>query len=131
MEHATTNDSGNGEERIFQCTTDGAHKFWRVRVQENVQTVWFGRIGTAGQIQTKTFDDPATARATTERLIAQKLAKGYVAVTAQVASATPPRPRRANTQLLFDFDELCAEPAFPVGMPAAAPPQPPALSLDL
>jgi predicted DNA-binding WGR domain protein len=40
--------------------------------------VRFGRLGTAGQSQTKSFDDDASARLEAETLIAQKLKKGYV-----------------------------------------------------
>ena len=38
----------------------------------------FGRIGTAGQSQTKTFADEAKAKREAENLIAEKLKKGYV-----------------------------------------------------
>jgi predicted DNA-binding WGR domain protein len=42
-------------------------------------TVRFGRLGTVGQSQTKTFADEATAKREAERLVAEKLRKGYVA----------------------------------------------------
>jgi predicted DNA-binding WGR domain protein len=40
--------------------------------------VRFGRLGTAGQSQTKTFADEAKAKRETESLIAEKVKKGYV-----------------------------------------------------
>ncbi|MGN6385305.1 MAG: WGR domain-containing protein [Verrucomicrobiota bacterium] len=38
----------------------------------------FGRIGTAGQEQTKTFPDDSTADRELNRLIAEKVKKGYI-----------------------------------------------------
>jgi predicted DNA-binding WGR domain protein len=40
--------------------------------------VRFGRIGTPGQSQTKTFADDEAAKREAESLAAQKLKKGYV-----------------------------------------------------
>lgn len=92
-------------ERCFHCTSNGAYKFWQVSVAETVQTVRYGRIGTTGQVATKTFDSSDTAHTATERLIAQKLAKGYVAVTSQEAAlALPKRPAFSEHQLLLSFD---------------------------
>jgi len=39
--------------------------------------VRFGRIGTAGQTQSKTFADAARARREADQLIGEKLKKGY------------------------------------------------------
>lgn len=39
--------------------------------------VQFGRIGTAGQASTKTFPDEAAAAKFAEKMIREKLAKGY------------------------------------------------------
>lgn len=120
----------SGTEHVFHCTEDGAYKFWRVRVEAGVQTVCYGRIGTPGQTLSKTFDSPDAARAVTERLIAQKLAKGYHAVTPQEAAvAPPPRPRTVpEHQLLLPFDAPAAAPVPPVA--PVAPPPPPTLALD-
>ncbi len=63
--------------RHFTCTEDGSSKFWEVIVKENELTIRFGRIGTNGQTQTKTFTTPDAARREQEKLIRSKLAKGY------------------------------------------------------
>jgi predicted DNA-binding WGR domain protein len=42
--------------------------------------VRFGRIGTAGQSQTKSFADEARAKREAGNLIAEKVKKGYVEV---------------------------------------------------
>ncbi|MBI2932052.1 MAG: WGR domain-containing protein [Planctomycetes bacterium] len=44
-------------------------------------TVRFGKIGTKGQMQTKSFASPGDARAAADKLIAEKLRKGYREVT--------------------------------------------------
>jgi predicted DNA-binding WGR domain protein len=43
-----------------------------------VFTVRFGRIGGSGQSQSKSFADSAQARREAEKLIAEKIRKGYV-----------------------------------------------------
>jgi predicted DNA-binding WGR domain protein len=55
-------------------------KFWEVSTTGPEVTVRFGRIGTAGQTQVKSFADAAAAGRHAERLIGEKLRKGYVAV---------------------------------------------------
>jgi predicted DNA-binding WGR domain protein len=42
--------------------------------------VQFGRIGTAGQTQTKTFSSADAAQKAADKLIAEKTGKGYVEV---------------------------------------------------
>ncbi len=63
--------------RYFECTEKGSSKFWEVAVTGKDQVVRFGRIGSAGQVLTKTFPDPAAADRDTERMIQEKLRKGY------------------------------------------------------
>jgi predicted DNA-binding WGR domain protein len=117
-------------ERIFLCTEGEASKFWRVRVERTVQTVRYGRIGTEGHELTKTLEGPVAARKATQKLIAEKLGKGYREVSEQEATAAhdaaradmgettmttssaPRRPRRAGKpqnalgqQLLLSFGE--------------------------
>jgi predicted DNA-binding WGR domain protein len=95
-------------EQIFHCTSNDAYKFWRVMVTGNVQTVCYGRIGTAGHTQDKTFATPEEAQAATARLIAQKRAKGYYPVTeTEAADVRPRRPvKRSTEQLLLSFEEI-------------------------
>jgi predicted DNA-binding WGR domain protein len=64
--------------RRFEFTGGSSQKFWEVSVSGNSFTVRFGRIGTAGQSQTKTFADEAKAKREAENLIAEKVKKGYV-----------------------------------------------------
>lgn len=54
------------------------HKFYEVLVEDTQVTIRFGRIGTAGQVQIKDFDDAEEALAEAGRKIAEKTRKGYV-----------------------------------------------------
>jgi DNA ligase-1 len=64
--------------RHFEFVEGNSSKFWEVSVSGNDVTVRFGRIGTQGQTQTKTFDDPAAAQKHADKLIGAKTKKGYV-----------------------------------------------------
>jgi predicted DNA-binding WGR domain protein/very-short-patch-repair endonuclease len=64
--------------RRFELVGGSSRKFWEVAVDGCAVVVHFGRIGTAGQTQQKLFSDPTTASRTAERLVREKLAKGYV-----------------------------------------------------
>ena len=64
--------------RRFEFVGGSSRKFWEIAVAGSAVTVRFGRIGAAGQTQQKLFADAATASRTAERLVREKLAKGYV-----------------------------------------------------
>ncbi len=57
-------------------------KFWQVTVADGCVAVRYGRIGTEGQRQAKSFDNATQAMRHAEGLIRQKLAKGYTASAA-------------------------------------------------
>jgi predicted DNA-binding WGR domain protein len=63
--------------RYFEFVGGNSAKFWEIGTSGNEVTVRFGRIGTEGQTQVKTLADAAAATKHAEKLIAQKLAKGY------------------------------------------------------
>jgi predicted DNA-binding WGR domain protein len=54
-----------------------SRKFWEIAVSGTSFTVRFGRIGAAGQSQTKTFAQEPAAQREAQALIAEKLKKGY------------------------------------------------------
>jgi predicted DNA-binding WGR domain protein len=64
--------------RRFEFVEGSSSKFYEVAVASTSVRVTFGRIGTAGQTQTKQFADAAEAQKHAEKQIAQKLKKGYV-----------------------------------------------------
>ena len=53
-------------------------KFWNIVLEGNSHTVNYGRTGTDGQTKTKEFDDAQKAQASFEKLVKQKIGKGYV-----------------------------------------------------
>ena len=63
--------------RHFEYVGGSSRKFWEISISGNSSTVRFGRLGTAGQSQTKSFTDESSAKREAEKLIAEKLRKGY------------------------------------------------------
>jgi len=66
--------------RRFEFVEGSSDKFWEVAVNGNEVVVRFGRNGTSGQTETKTFPDAATANQHAEKKIAEKVKKGYAEV---------------------------------------------------
>jgi len=64
--------------RKFTYSDAKSHKFWHIELSGSSFTVTYGRQGTAGTSQTKTFPDAATARKEHDKLVAEKVKKGYV-----------------------------------------------------
>ena len=63
--------------RRFEFVGGSSDKFWELTVRGNEVIVRFGRIGTGGQTQTKSFPDGATAARHAEKLVRAKTKKGY------------------------------------------------------
>jgi predicted DNA-binding WGR domain protein/very-short-patch-repair endonuclease len=63
--------------RYFEFAEERSSKFWEVTVSGNTLSVRFGRIGTAGQTQEKTFATETEAQKAAEQLASSKLKKGY------------------------------------------------------
>lgn len=61
----------------FIFTDAASNKFWEAGIQENKLIVRFGRIGTKGQVQVKTFGDAEKAMAEKQKTIKEKIGKGY------------------------------------------------------
>jgi cell wall assembly regulator SMI1/predicted DNA-binding WGR domain protein len=83
--------------RRFEFKSKKSNKFWQISRQGNAHTVSFGRIGAAGQQQTKTFSTPELAAHDEERLVHEKLAKGYREVTPGAAgkgASGSPKPAK-------------------------------------
>ncbi|MGC3959997.1 MAG: WGR domain-containing protein [Verrucomicrobiota bacterium] len=69
-----------GTTRRFEFVGGPSQKFWEISVSGISFTVRFGRIGTAGQSQTKNFPDEAKTKREAENLIAEKVKKGYAEI---------------------------------------------------
>jgi DNA ligase-1 len=66
--------------RYFEYTDDKSAKFWEIAIAGDDVTVRFGRMGTAGQSQMKTFGDNAAAQRHADKLIREKTDKGYIEI---------------------------------------------------
>lgn len=64
--------------RLFEYQDDKSAKFWEVTTAGATVTVRYGKIGTAGQSQTKELADAAAAAKHVAKLVAEKTGKGYV-----------------------------------------------------
>jgi uncharacterized protein (TIGR02996 family) len=73
--------------RSFQYSDAKSHKFWNIDVSGKSFTVTYGKVGSAGQSQTKTFPTPEKAQAEADKLIREKTGKGYVETTPKAASS--------------------------------------------
>lgn len=62
----------------LQRKSKSASKFWQIEVSGKKMTVTYGPIGAQGQNKEKSFARPEQATAEAEKLIGQKLKKGYV-----------------------------------------------------
>jgi uncharacterized protein (TIGR02996 family) len=96
--------------RTFEYRDAKSAKFWSIDLEGKTFTVTFGRIGTAGQTQTKTFPDESKAIKEHDKLIAEKLAKGYAE---KAPAAEPPATQKALEQALAeDPDDRAAHAAY-------------------
>lgn len=107
------------EPRRFEFTEGSSKKFWEVRLDGTALLVRFGRIGTEGQTQKKAFAHVADAADAAEKLIEQKMRKGYFEVTGGYAPVdtaapafdfaalgiTPPPGKRITTATTDTFEE--------------------------
>ncbi len=64
--------------RHFIYQDEKSHKFWAVEQQGNELHISWGKVGTNGQNQVKSFADAAAAEKAELKLIAEKVKKGYV-----------------------------------------------------
>jgi predicted DNA-binding WGR domain protein len=76
--------------RRFEFSEGTSNKFWIIERSGSTNTVTFGRIGTAGQVQTKDHGTEDEASKAYQKLIDEKLRKGYIEVTAGSVAQTPP-----------------------------------------
>ncbi len=81
--------------RRFELVDGKSSKFWEVDTEGKDVIVRFGKIGTNGQTQTKSFPTPEKAKTEHHNLVKEKTRKGYSEVTTssdrdeETPSATP------------------------------------------
>lgn len=97
--------------RTFVFTDAKSNKFWNIDLQGSRFTVQFGKVGTKGQTQVKDFPDARQARKAHDKLVAEKLGKGYVE-TGAAAPAAPPLQQSLEAALAENPDDLAAHSAY-------------------
>lgn len=74
--------------RRFELSEGTSNKFWEIVLDGKKFAVRFGRIGTNGQQQAKSFPTAAKAKAEHDKLVTEKLGKGY----REIANGHAPAP---------------------------------------
>lgn len=64
--------------RYFEFSEGTSNKFWEVELSGNSVTTRWGRIGSDGQSKTKEFADSVKAKAEYDKLVGEKVRKGYI-----------------------------------------------------
>src|SRR5579863_1220027 len=111
--------------RSFELIDGKSDKFWTITLDREQYTVQFGRRGTAGQTQTKGIGSLDGAREAFDKLVAEKLKKGYKEVGtglngSGVADARSPAPAPG-----VDEGALSATPPKPAASPPPEGPEAP------
>jgi len=94
--------------RTFQYSDAKSHKFWNIEVSGGSFTVTYGKVGAAGQTQTKKFASADKAQAEAEKLIQEKLKKGYVETTPRATSSVAEALEKALAADPHDLTAACA-----------------------
>jgi predicted DNA-binding WGR domain protein len=84
-------------ERSLRYTDGTSDKFWMIQLEGSNHTVQFGRYGTTGQVQTKEFPTEAAALKSYEKLVAEKLKKGYIETGSEVSDAVKQKEPKPQT----------------------------------
>src|SRR5262245_51091428 len=89
-------------------TFQQGNKFWNIEVTDNYYTVRFGKVGSTGQKQRKTFGTAAEAEADVDRLIKEKLKQGFVETTPTATVSEEGAFQKALVENADDHAGWCA-----------------------
>jgi uncharacterized protein (TIGR02996 family) len=98
--------------RTFVFTDDKSNKFWNIELKGASFIVTFGKVGSMGQTQTKEFPDAASARQAHDKLVTEKLGKGYVETTVKAKGPPSALQQSLEEALVEDPDDLAAHHAY-------------------
>jgi len=88
-------------------------KFWQIEALNNTYIVTYGRNGTSGTSQSKTFDDEQQCLLAAEKLLNEKIKKGYSETGEVVLSQTPSVPKKNGSkdtvEILSLYDNILKE----------------------
>jgi len=97
--------------RTFEFNDGRSRKFWNIELSGSEFTVTYGRIGAKGQTQTKSFANAAKTLAAHDKLVAEKVGKGYVETTVGVFAA-PSTGKVLENAILAAPEDLGARCAY-------------------
>lgn len=101
--------------RTFEFNDGKSKKFWNIELEGASFTVTYGRIGATGQTQTKDFSSDSKAQAAYDKLVAEKLGKGYVETIAGPAATAAPTTssgKALENAIFANPDDLGAHAAY-------------------
>ncbi|MFB9992679.1 DUF1963 domain-containing protein [Deinococcus oregonensis] len=81
------------EQVYLELSQDREHKFYETQLEDRTLTVRYGRIGTSGQNQVKTFATAEEAQASAQKKLSEKRRKGYT-------DAEPAAAQKRNVEKL-------------------------------
>ncbi len=83
---------------------EGSRKFWEVEVSGSEVTTRWGRVGTVGKSKQKAFASADAARREQDKLVAEKLRKGYAPAEPDRASEVAPSGKKPEAMKAFRRD---------------------------
>jgi len=104
--------------RRFELIEGTASKFWEIEQADTELNIRWGRIGTAGQSQTKSFADAIKAAAALTKLVNEKTGKGYGEVGVDSGAAIGKTEAKPKAEAATPKTEASA-PAFAATAEAA------------
>lgn len=75
---AKSSKSNGGGARYFEFVEGSSSKFWEIELDGTSFTTRYGKIGTDGQTSLKEWDSEAKAQKEYDKLVTEKVKKGYV-----------------------------------------------------
>lgn len=84
--------------REFEYADGKSFKFWKIELQGGAVVTRYGRIGSEGQETKKSFDTPEKAQKEYDKLVAEKLRKGYVEKTGSGQAKASAEPAKAGAK---------------------------------
>ncbi|WP_224363167.1 WGR and DUF4132 domain-containing protein [Hyalangium versicolor] len=110
--------------RRFEFTEGSSKKFWEIDLQDTGFTVRWGRMGTQGQSQQKSFANALKAQAEHDKLVAEKQKKGYTEVGGATYTGAAAIPATASPPPASPAEVEVKSPPVPAPAPTPASPAP-------
>ncbi|MEO6771779.1 MAG: WGR domain-containing protein [Kofleriaceae bacterium] len=73
----------------YEFAEGGSNKFWEITLSGKSFTTTYGKIGTTGQTTIKSFSSDADAKKEHDKIVAEKVKKGYALAGGKAATGTP------------------------------------------